>query len=505
VLKHRLERLVPAVLRALREAEARAERSRAEGSLRFLADASIVLAESLDYLTTLGRIAELAITALADWCVIDMIEDDRSIRRLVVAHSDPSRSEAARALKDQVRPDPAGPTPMAEVLRTRRPKMIPEFTDAMLEAIVPRTEHRSIVRSLGPQSLMVVPLVTRGQVLGAIALASTDGTRRRYGPGDLALAEELARRAAVAIENARLHRATQDACRVAEAASRAKDRFLAMLSHELRTPLTPVLLAINAFLDEPEMPDPFRPQLEMIRRNVELEASLIEDLLDVTRIVQGKLILKREVVEVHSLVRQALAICRAEVAAAGIHLELSLEATETHVDGDPARLQQVFWDLIKNAVKFTPTGGTIMLRTRNEPSREPGGRPRLVVVVSDTGIGIAPEVLPKIFDAFEQGGDSVTHRFGGLSLGPGDQPLDHRAARRVDLGRECRPGPGRHLHDRAGHRPRAASPTRRRLDGERRVLAPAHAPPPVHRGQRGHSQGHGPAPHPERPRRDDRI
>jgi CheY-like chemotaxis protein len=204
---------------------------------------------------------------------------------------------------------------------------------------------------------------------------------------------------------------------VAEAASRAKDRFLAMLSHELRTPLTPILLTVNALLDDPQLPESIRTPVEMIHRNVELEASLIEDLLDITRIVQGKLNLKREVVDVHPLIRQALAICRAEVAAAGIHSELSLEAAATHVDGDPARLQQVFWNLIKNAVKFTSGGGTLTIRTRVEPAHEPVGPPRLVVEVLDTGIGIAPEMLPKIFDAFEQGGDSVTHRSGGLGLG----------------------------------------------------------------------------------------
>ena len=201
------------------------------------------------------------------------------------------------------------------------------------------------------------------------------------------------------------------ALEAAEAAGRAKDRFLAVLSHELRTPLTPVLAAVSAALDDADMSDDRREILELTRRNVELEARLIDDLLDVTRISRGKLQLNREVVDLHALISRTVEICRDD--ARDGHVELSVEtlATEYHVDADPARLQQLLWNLVKNSVKFTPPGGWVAIRSHNR------SRDRIIIQVADTGIGIEPEQLPKIFDAFEQGEAETVRRFGGLGLG----------------------------------------------------------------------------------------
>jgi PAS domain S-box-containing protein len=223
-------------------------------------------------------------------------------------------------------------------------------------------------------------------------------------------------------ERKRVEAALHDAKDAAESASRAKDQFLAMLSHELRTPLTPVLLMATAMLEDPETSPEVRPLLELTRRNVELEARLIDDLLDITRISRGKLQLNREVVDAHDLIQQALEICRGDIRTGELQVELDLRATHHHVDADPARLQQVFWNLIKNAVKFTPRGGSLAIRSRNQPTAAAdgegeAGRPTLVVEVSDTGIGIESHVLPKIFDAFEQGDAATRRRFGGLGLG----------------------------------------------------------------------------------------
>jgi PAS domain S-box-containing protein len=201
----------------------------------------------------------------------------------------------------------------------------------------------------------------------------------------------------------------------AESASRSREQFLAVLSHELRTPLTPVLVAVSALLDDPATPEPVRAPLEVARRNVELEARLIDDLLDVTHIRRGKLRLGREVADAHALVRQAIEVCRDEIAAKGLALEVDLAADAYRVEADPARLQQIAWNLIKNAAKFTPAGGRIAVRSRNE-----GGvceAPRLVLEVRDSGIGIEPAVLPRIFDAFDQGDAAASGRFGGLGLG----------------------------------------------------------------------------------------
>ena len=197
---------------------------------------------------------------------------------------------------------------------------------------------------------------------------------------------------------------------LAETASRAKDQFLAMLSHELRTPLTPVLLMAAAARDDPDTPEHLRETFEEIRQNLELEARLIDDLLDVMRIVRGKMPYQFEVVDAHALIARAVEICRGEAAEKGLDLVVELGATDHHVNADAARLQQVLWNLIKNAVKFTPRDGIVTVRTRDE-----GGR--IVTDVVDTGIGIDPAHLPNIFNAFEQGEDAITKRFGGLGLG----------------------------------------------------------------------------------------
>jgi len=199
----------------------------------------------------------------------------------------------------------------------------------------------------------------------------------------------------------------------AENANRAKDQFLAVLSHELRTPLNPILMAVTAMLDAPAPPADVRPELEMIKQNVTLQARLIDDLLDVMRIVRGKMHLRWGVADCHALIDQAVRVCRSEVFGRGVRLELDLAARDHHVNADAARLQQVFWNLIKNAVKFTPDGGRLTVRSRNA-GRDGGA---LVVEFADTGIGISPEVLPAIFDPFQQGEATITRRFGGLGLG----------------------------------------------------------------------------------------
>lgn len=205
--------------------------------------------------------------------------------------------------------------------------------------------------------------------------------------------------------------ALQKANREAEEANQAKDRFLAMISHELRTPLAPVLMTVAAIQHEPGLSDSIRADIESIRRNIELEALLIDDLLDLTRTAHGKLELQSDATDVHALLEHAVSISMPDAAAKRVAIRRNFAATEYHCWGDAARLEQVFWNVLKNGVKFTPAGGEIVVATRNEADHQ------IVVEISDNGVGIAPEILPRIFDAFEQGGRTVTSQYGGLGLG----------------------------------------------------------------------------------------
>lgn len=197
----------------------------------------------------------------------------------------------------------------------------------------------------------------------------------------------------------------------AEAANHAKDQFLAVLSHELRTPLTPVLTTVQVLEEEPGLPEELRGWIEIIRNNVELEARLIDDLLDLTRITQGKLQLNIDTVDIHTLLGAVMGICKGDIDGKRMEISLDLRAGSHHVRGDSARLQQVFWNLVKNSIKFTAEGGRIFVSSFNDEAGQ------LVVEVADTGIGIEADVLPRIFDAFEQGDRSITRHFGGLGLG----------------------------------------------------------------------------------------
>ncbi len=197
----------------------------------------------------------------------------------------------------------------------------------------------------------------------------------------------------------------------AERANRVKDHFLAVLSHELRTPLTPVVMGLSLLLDRPDVQTSVRETLEMIRSNVDMEARLIDDLLDVTRIARGKVELQRAPIELCTVIQRAVAVCKPDIEARELHFGVDLGPSPPYwVEADVARLQQVFWNLLKNAIKFTPHGGCVGIRCVPNTTD-------VFVEVNDSGIGIEPDALARVFDAFEQAERSITRQFGGLGLG----------------------------------------------------------------------------------------
>ncbi|PYI93725.1 MAG: hypothetical protein DME97_05565 [Verrucomicrobia bacterium] len=390
----------------IREQAARAEAEARQERFAFLADASNVLAGSLDYEETFRNLAALIVPRIADFCIVLAAEEEGGMHQVAVAHRDPLDDPTMEKLASEFPSSQAAEIGGAHVLKTGKSQMICDVHNGELREVFSDKADRELIRSLSAKSFVAVPLRAHDRVLGAIVMINTS-PGRICGNEELSLAEELAHRAALALDNARLYKSAQKARAESERANRAKDSFLAMLSHELRTPLTPVLTSALALEQTDDLPAELRASLQMIRRNVELEARLIDDLLDLTRISKGKVQLSLEEVDAHSLLRNALEICQADIDKKQLFLQTDFAAEKVSLEADPARLQQIFWNLIKNAVKFTPQGGRLQIRTRNLNGQ-------LQVEVSDTGMGIDAETLPKIFNAFEQGERT---QMGGLGLG----------------------------------------------------------------------------------------
>jgi signal transduction histidine kinase/response regulator RpfG family c-di-GMP phosphodiesterase len=390
----------------IREQAARAEAEARQERFAFLADASTVLASSLDYEETFRSLAALIVPRVADFCIVLSVEEEGGMRQVAVAHRDPIDDPTMEKLAAEFPLSAAAQIGGAHVLKTGKSQMVSDVHDGELREVFSEKADRELIRSFSARSFIAVPLRTHDRVLGAIVMINTS-PGRICGTEELSLAEELAHRAALALDNAGLYKSAQKAQAESERANQAKDSFLAMLSHELRTPLTPVLTSVLALEQTDGLSDEMRASLQMIRRNVELEARLIDDLLDLTRISKGKVQLSLEEVDAHSLLRNALEICQADIDKKQLALQIDFAAEKVSLEADPARLQQIFWNLIKNAVKFTPVGGRLQIRTQNLDGQ-------LQVEVSDTGMGIDPGTLPKIFNAFEQGERT---QLGGLGLG----------------------------------------------------------------------------------------
>jgi signal transduction histidine kinase/DNA-binding response OmpR family regulator len=384
----------------LREEAARAEAAQKRSA--FLAEASAVLASSLDYQATLDRLARLAVPELADWCVVDMVAEDGSIHQLAVAHHNPAKVALAWDLDRRYPDNPKAQEGVPKVIRTGQPELFPEITDELLQAVARDAEHLQIVRGLGLKSGLIVPLIAHGRSLGTLSFGTAE-SGRRFVAEDLALAEDLARRAALAVDNARLYSQAQEA-------NRLKDEFLATLSHELRTPLSGVLGWTHILRSVPQDQAMLTRGLEIIERSARAQVQLIEDILDVSRIVTGKLRLEVQPVMLAGVVEAAVEASRPTAEAKGIRLNSALVSPEAPVAGDPNRLQQVVWNLLANALKFTPRGGQV----------EVGLTPfdgHAQITVTDTGQGIKPEFLPYVFERFRQADSSSTRAHGGLGLG----------------------------------------------------------------------------------------
>ncbi|MBN3994431.1 MAG: AAA family ATPase [Nostoc sp. NMS2] len=575
-------------IQLIQEQTARQEAEADQKRAAFLAQVSATLASSLNYESTLASVANLVVPYFADWCSVDLLQENQSINRVAVAHRDPEKVKLGWELHQHYPRKMDEPQGVPKVLRTGIAEMVTEISDAALVQGIPDAEHLRIIREIGLKSCIILPLMARERIFGAISFFTAE-SERRYSTADLLLAEDIAHRAAIAIDNARLYQEAQQAQKTAvqaleriarlqsitaalsesltpaqvseviveqslaalgascvfvallnenkteleivqavgyqqdlvdtwqhfsidspfplaeavrtgqpiwveskqnriaryphlaeayaqydinawisiplmvegsaiggitlgfdqlqllsgedqafilalaqqcaqaitrthlyeaermarnaaESANRIKDEFLAVLSHELRTPLNPILgwtkLMRSRKLDQATSDR----ALETIERNAKLQTQLIEDLLDVSRILQGKLSLNFGPINLISVIEAAIETVRLSAQAKSIEIQTIIESGVGPVLGDANRLQQVIWNILSNAIKFTPTEGQVKIKLEQVGSQ-------VQIRITDTGKGIAPEFLPYVFDYFRQADGATTRKFGGLGLG----------------------------------------------------------------------------------------
>ncbi len=440
-------------LALVREQIAREEAELAAARLAFLAEASVVLASSLDYEETLRNVARLAVPKVADWCAVDIITQSNGVKRLAVEHVDPTKVRFAMEMEQRYPADPDAPTGVPQVLRTGETEWVEVIPDALLEAVAVDSTHLQLIRELGLHSYAVVPLSISGDTIGAMTFVHAE-SKRTFTPADVVLLTSLARRAAIAIHNARLMRALTDAhatlqgqreeleaqaseleetmaelemrneemewkteeaeaARVqAEHANAAKSQFLANMSHELRTPLN----AIGGYAQLMQlgvhgpMTDQQLSSIDRIRANQLRLLALINDLLNFVKLRAGHLKIALAPEPLHELLQGMAPLVEPQV------LEKSLVLTIHDCDADICvmanreRTEQVLLNLLSNAVKFTPEAGSIEITVEDDP-RE------VRIRVTDTGCGIPAEKLDDIFEPFVQIGPTTTRDNQGVGLG----------------------------------------------------------------------------------------
>ncbi|HSN30920.1 MAG TPA: PAS domain-containing protein [Kofleriaceae bacterium] len=371
------------------------ERKRIERGRQLVAQASGLLARSLDWAQTTTQLVGLPVPSFADWCMVQLLEDNQlrsiamsgvsDVSRLPVFEHQPERGAASRAIA------------------TGETHVLADVDEAKLREIARDESHLQRLRRLGMRSYMAAPMRAGGRVIGAFLFGSRT---RNFDGVDRAIAEGLAAHSADAIENARLYREATTARAEAEAASRAKDQFLAMLGHELRNPLAPITTALELMALRPP---PHKREREVIERQVVHLTRLVDDLLDVSRITRGKIELARQRLSIAAIVARAVELA-SPLLEQRSHV-LSVDVPDAlAVEGDPTRLSQVVANLLTNAARYTPSRGSIDVTGRRD-----GGE--VVLRVRDNGIGLAPDMLTSIFDIFVQGPQSIARTEGGLGLG----------------------------------------------------------------------------------------
>lgn len=399
------------------EQAARKEAQAAERRAERLAEASRLLASSLDYETTLCSVADAILPALGDWCFIDILTQDGTTRRLATRHSDPQKVRRAEELRRRYLPDPDAPIGVPKVVRTGKPEFYPQITDDMLVQVAKDEDHLALLRGMGYRSAIIVPLVARGRTLGAITLVCE--RERCFNEGDLRVAQDLASRSAVAVDNARLYQEAQaakaeaDRARAqAESANKSKSAFLAMMSHELRTPLN----AIGGYaqLMQEGVSGPLtekqREYLKRVRRSQDHLEALINDVLNFAKLEAGRLDFELAEFALADGLSDVVALVEPQTEAKQLRFEYLGGDQAIVVRADRAKVLQIALNLVSNAMKFTAPGGKISVDWI-------GDREQAHIRVADTGTGIPPDKLDAVFEPFVQIGQNVSGASHGTGLG----------------------------------------------------------------------------------------
>ncbi len=379
------------------------EQKRAERTSRFIAEASRMMATLVDYNTALERVAHLAVPDFADWCAVDMVDGPGTLRRLALCHSDPAKIELAFDLERRYPPRRDAPHGVYEVLRTGQSELMSEISDDLLARAAYDADHLEAIRTLGLRSYIAVPLRAGGRPVGVVTFIATDDSGRRYEAQDLTIAEELAHRASIAIENARLYSELQEA-------ARQKDEFLAVLAHELRNPLAPIRTALQLVQVAGDDAARRTRACSVMDRQLHQLVRLVDDLLDVSRITRGLIELQKQPSELATMLQNAIETSRPTIEMNAHELTVTFPREPITIDADATRIAQVFSNLLNNAAKYTPRGGHISV------SAEFDGE-AATICVRDTGIGIPPEMLTRVFEMFVQVDRSFEKTSGGLGIG----------------------------------------------------------------------------------------
>lgn len=370
------------------------ERKRTEGALQFLAGASASLDRSLDYDATLRAVARLSVPVLADWAMVDAFDENGAVLPAVSVYAEPGRATSLARLVALRR---SGTTD-EEAWRSLALAVTPESpagADIRFGAPTGEALLSELLRELEASSALAVPLRARGRVLGLLTLVSAS---RAYEPRDISLAEDLARRAAIALDNARLYREAQES-------DRRKEEFLAVLAHELRNPLAPLLTCLELMRTPETNAHSIGRWRAIMERQVRNLTRLVDDLLDISRVTRGKIELQKRPVELATVVARAVETTRPLIDSRGLQVSVLVDRA-IRLEADPLRVEQVLANLLNNAAKYTPSGGQVEIEAKRDGDD-------VVVAVRDDGMGISPEILPRIFDLFVQGEEAQ----GGLGIG----------------------------------------------------------------------------------------